>query len=391
MGMSIYLRLTLSDGDAIENLVGGGADDTLLGNALDNSLTGGPGSDWIDGRSGTDQLAESRNIDFVLTNAMLGVLALTELDTLISIERITLAGGSGDNRFDVSGWTGAPASIDGRQGIDTVISSNDGSFILDDTTLTVAPGTTFLLESIERAELTGGPGANLFNATAFAGAAVLNGGAGNDVFLGGTGDSYYIFDTDTPQGHDTIADSSGSDTLDFSTTTALGVTVNLPSLGTGAPQPVNANLTLTLVGGAAIENVIGGSLNDTLTSNSLNNTLSGGAGDDTYVFNDTWGEDTIVEFAGQGTDTLDFSTVANALAVSVAAILSVMEGVNSATHSDTNLEQVIGGLGDDTFTVTPSTTTALFVDGGNGYNILNLTATGGQPVTDANFEEVHTP
>jgi hypothetical protein len=393
VGMSLYLRLTLSDGNAIENLVGGGGDDTLLGNALDNTLTGGPGGDMIDGRSGTDLLAESRDVDFVLTNATLEVLALMELDTLIGIERVSLVGGPGDNRFDVSGWTGAPARIDGRMGTDTVKSSNDGDFILGDTTLTVSPGATFLLESIERADLTGGAGANLFDTTAFTGTAILNGNAGDDLFLGGPGDSFYIFGTDTPQGQDTIADSSGSDTLDFSTTTTLGVTVNLPSLGMGAPQPVNANLTLTLIGGAAIENVIGGSLNDTLTGNSLNNTLSGGAGDDTYVFNDAWGQDTMVELAGEGTDTLDFSSVTGSLTVAVAATLSVMEGVNSAIHSDTNVEQVIGGLADDAFTVTPSATTAFFVDGGNGsgYDILNLTAAGGQPITNAHFEEVHTP
>ena len=101
----------------------------------------------------------------------------------------------------------------------------------------------------------------------------------------------------------------------------------------------------------------------------------------------------MVELAGEGTDTLDFSSVTGSLTVAVAATLSVMEGVNSAIHSDTNVEQVIGGLADDAFTVTPSATTAFFVDGGNGsgYDILNLTAAGGQPITNAHFEEVHTP
>ncbi|MDA1275613.1 MAG: hypothetical protein O2960_16465 [Verrucomicrobia bacterium] len=291
IGMSIYLRLTLSDGNAIENVVGGGVDDLLLGNALDNVMTGGPGSDWIDGRSGTDELAESRNVDFVLANGTFGVLALPELDTLVSIERVSLAGGPGDNRFDVSGWTGAPVRIDGRFGNDTIISTNDSDFTLSDTTLTVSPGATFMLKSIEHAELTGGASANLINATGFTGAAILNGGAGND----------------------------------------------------------------------------------------------------TYVFTDNWGEDTIIELTGEGTDTLDFSAVTSALTVNVAASLSVMESANSATHFDINVEQVIGGMGDDTFTVTPSTTTTFVVDGGDGTDILNITAIGGQPVISSSFEHINLP
>ena len=69
----------------------------------------------------------------------------------------------------------------------------------------------------------------------------------------------------------------GIDTLDFSPTTSLAVTVNL---GLATAQVVNANLTLNLGSATTFENVVGGSLGDTLTGNSLANSLTGGGGND---------------------------------------------------------------------------------------------------------------
>src|SRR5205814_2075894 len=128
------------------------------------------------------------------------------------------------------------------------------------------------------------------------------------------GNDTYFFDTDIPQGTDTVNDSAGIDTLDFSATTTRNVAINLSN---PALQVVNDNLWLTLSAGNAIENVSGCALKDSLTGNALNNSLtggagndvlSGGAGSDSYIFDtdSPLGSDTINE-AGGGTDTLYFA------------------------------------------------------------------------------------
>ncbi|MGQ3892586.1 beta strand repeat-containing protein, partial [Legionella sp. CNM-4043-24] len=108
------------------------------------------------------------------------------------------------------------------------------------------------------------------------GASIMTSSAMNDSLVGGNGNNTYRFDADTMLGRDSITDTGGTDTLDFSSTTGRGVTVDL-SLST--QQNVNSNLDLTL-GSAVIERIVGGSGNDTLSGNSAKNALIGGGGDD---------------------------------------------------------------------------------------------------------------
>jgi len=125
----------------------------------------------------------------------------------------------------------------------------------------------------------------------------LTGLAGNDTFSGGTGDDIYSFDTDTALGSDTIVEASGAggnDTLDFSTTTTIGIEVNLSF---AIAQVVNTNLTLVLSAGNSIENASGGSQSDILIGNSLANSLLGNSGDD--VLSGLAGNDALVGGPGK--------------------------------------------------------------------------------------------
>jgi len=658
IGIVKHLRLTLSSRSAIENVIGGGANDTLLGNGLDNTMTGGPGSDAIDGRVGIDTLVEARDVDFVLTDTTLTVIAPAESDTLTSIERVSLAGGPGANRFTVSGWTGAPVSIDGREGSDTIVSINDADFTLTDTQLVRGSGIVFNLVSIENAVLTGGTGNNTLDASAFTGSTVLTGGPGADTIRGASGSDLIIWNegdgSDKIDGHGgsdtvqvtsltgdehfkvskgggvrwnferitatlfaldigtveqleinagagldivTINDLSGvaglaavtvnggldHDTLDASAQLAAGVSVTLNGDGgnddlTGSPNadalnggadidiirgragidtihggagkdliiwndgdgndvidgdadgdvvrintgggadnisfnkqgvsrfqvagtggsvftldiggvetvelhtglgddvvtvhdltgaekygadlstiyfyagtdtdtdtlvlngtngpdtfdvsPTGAGLDLgvdsvekleinTLGGrdnviigdlrgiGLEMITVNGGSQNDTLDASALpggimmvlngdegddtlagsggDDTLNGGGGDDllvggggndSYFFGNGWGTDRIIESAGQGFDTADFSTVTSALTFNVQGNLLVQHATNSVTHAGEWLEELAGGSGDDVFDVIPSALTAFTLHGGSGTNTLNFNAQG---------------
>ena len=206
--------------------------------------------------------------------------------------------------------------------------------------------------------------------TGNAGNDTLTGGAGNDTQIGGLGDDTYLFAANSALGTDTLNESAGGiDTLDFSGTTSLGVTVNL---GNAASQVVNSNLSLVLGLATGFENAIGGGGNDSLTGNTLanvltgnagndtliglagNDTLAGGLGDDNYPFTATaaLGTDSLVETAGQGLDLLDFGTTTVAVTVNLGLTTTQIVNANlSLTLSAADaFEMLIGSSVNDTLT-----------------------------------------
>jgi serralysin len=220
-----------------------------------------------------------------------------------------------------------------------------------------------------------------------AGNDTLQGLAGDDTLIGGLGNDSFVFNTGSPLGTDTLDESAGGvDTLDFSTSTTLGVTVNL---AVGSVQVVNANLSLILGANNTFENANGGALADVLVGNALANTLNGnagndtltgaegndsltgGLGDDTYLFaaNSALGTDTLNESAG-GTDTLDFSgTTSTAVTINLGNVASQVVNANLSLVLGlaTAFENAIGGGGNDSLT---GTTLANVLTGGAGNDTL---------------------
>ncbi len=311
------LTLTWAAGVSVENIIGGNGADNLTGTTGDNKLTGGAGNDQLNGGAGDDTYIY--NTDTALgTDSVTDTGGTDTLDFSASTSTITV------NLANATNVVNANLTINYFGTIDNVIGGSGNDF------------------------LTGGVGNNQ-----------LTGGAGTDSLDGGAGDDTYLFDTDTALGTDTIADVSGTDTLDFSAS-ALAVSVDLNSTS----NVVNANLTLNWLAGVTLENVIGGSGNDTLSGNSSANVLTGGAGNDalngrsgndTYAFNtDTaLGTDTISDNAG--TDVLDFSASTTAVSVNLdqAAVLGTVTNVVNARltlrwASTVTLENLKGGSGNDT-------------------------------------------
>ena len=220
--------------------------------------------------------------------------------------------------------------------------------------------------------LTGNSGNNTLDGGA--GNDTLNGGAGVDTLIGGTGDDVYVVNSTT----DTITElaGQGTDTVQSSVTFSLANLANVENL--------------TLIGNAAI-NGIGNAGNNVLLGNSANNALSGGVGIDTligglgndvYIIDST--TDTIIELAGQGTDTVQSSitfslatlaNVENLTLTGTAAINgtgsagnNILTGNsvnNTLTGGDGNdtlnggagIDTLIGGLGNDTYIVDSTTDT----------------------------------
>ncbi len=394
-----YLSLQLSAGDVIENVIGGSGADTITGNSLDNALTGGPGKDTLIGGAGVDTVVETRNVDFTLKDGSLKIGG--EVDTLSGIESARLTGGAGANLLDASGFTLGPVVLDGGGGNDTLRGGTgndrliggagndilaggggDDTYVLTpdggiDTITETATGGTDTLDY--SAYLTGitvtlggsatGISGNLSNVENVIGGAGndtltgdskanrLAGGAGNDILAGGGGDDTYVL---TPGATATITDTGGTDTLDYSGYTAADpVTVNL---ATGSAVGVSNNVA------NLIENIIGGSGDDILTGDSKanrltggpgNDTLTGGAGDDIYVITVYGGvNDTIMEGAGEGTDKI--------LGPNSDTDWHII-GADSGTVAGTsfaNIEQLVGGSGDDNFIFESGGSISGFVEGG---------------------------
>ncbi len=346
------LTVILNAVDTFENVTGGSLNDTLTGNALGNVLSGGDGSDTLIGLGGDDTLAGGLGNDSYSfkTDSSLGTDTLNES-----------AGGLDTLDFSTTTTSGVTVNL----GLATaqVVNAN----------LSLILGADNTFENVS-----GGPLADLLTGNSLANSLTGNGGddsvsgeAGNDTLIGGAGNDVYLFAANSPLGTDTLNESAGgNDTLDFSATTDVAVTLNL---ATTAAQVVNPNLSLVLTLATAFENVSGGQLNDRLTGNTLanllqgnggndtlaglagNDTLAGGVGDDTYAFAATaaLGTDTLQEAGGEGTDTLDLTTTTS-LAVRVNLGLAATQLVNAnlslVLNAVDTFENVTGGSLNDTLT-----------------------------------------
>lgn len=207
------LKLTLSDDNAIENIIGTRNADVLIGNDLNNIFIGGLGDDLIIGNGGTlDTIWETRDANFELSDASLRIG--TETDTLIDIRAALLVGGKSNNIIDATMFSGI-ASLVGMGGNDTLYGGSGNDILV------------------------GGAGDD-----------TLRGNGGNDSLLGGFGNDTYIFDLSFDQGEDTLREDAAQGFAD----TLLGIgpsglTVNLHI----TTQQLFTNLKLTLLVASTVE------------------------------------------------------------------------------------------------------------------------------------------
>ncbi|MDH5336384.1 MAG: putative Ig domain-containing protein [Nitrospira sp.] len=208
-------------------LDGTAADDLLMGFAGDDQLTGLAGDDYLDGGTGIDTMVGDLGDDVYVVDAI-GDEVMENLDEGIDAVQSSVSHTLGQNVENLT-LTGLGA----------------------------IGGTGNVLDNI----LTGNSAAN-----------ILAGGAGNDTYVIGMGD------TVVEQANE------GLDTVQSDQSYALGIHVEY----------------LTLTGVAALQGT-GNALDNVLTGNGSMSFLAGGAGNDTYVLK---GLEIVTESAGQGIDTV---------------------------------------------------------------------------------------
>ena len=227
------------------------------------------------------------------------------------------------------------------------------------------------------AAITFNGGAGNDTLTGNAGIDTLNGDAGNDTLLGkagadilngGEGDDTFNEEA-AANGGDTFNGGNGTDTVDYSGR-SLGVVVTMDGTAandgaTGETDNVKADVE-NLVGTAQVDNITGNASANKITGGDGNDILNGGAGDDTFdgaLVAD--GLDTIA--GGAGVDTMDYSARTNPVTV----VLNGTTGSGDTGEGDllaTDMENVIGTVGDDTITGNASANELV---GGTGDDTLN--------------------
>ncbi|MBL8817101.1 MAG: hypothetical protein JNL58_13820 [Planctomyces sp.] len=335
----------------------------------------------------------------------------------VDTENLYIVGGAGNDVYQLD--------ADESLGVITLDESGGGVDLLDfsmvhtaavsvnlglSTVQVLNPNLSLILKSASTFEnVTGGDGADTLTGNALGN--ILRGGNGNDLLsgmsgndtlegeggdddiAGGNGNDTYIFDADVNLGSDTLNDSTGIETLDFSKTTA-DVVLNL---SIAIAQTINGGLlSLALNSTTNFENVIGGDGNDQLSGNLLNNILRGGngddilagnsgndilegeagndslsgdAGNDTYLFlaDANLGSDTATDTAG--TDSISFAGTTFDIAASLGttSVQAVNANLSLTLMSANAFENLIGGNGND---ILSGSTIANSITGGAGNDIM---------------------
>ncbi len=352
-------ELYLTGNDAI-NGTGNALDNVIVGNDANNVLSGGDGSDVLNGVSGSDTLNGGAGNDFYFVdpNDTINEDPNGGTDSISSVVTWTL----GTHLENLYLW-GAEAINGIGNELDNIIRGN-----------------------VSRNVLFGGAGNDTL--IGLGESDTLNGGTGNDTYVVRAGD---VINEDVDAGIDTV-ESKISFTLGAN---LENLTLYKKPLFPDTPSPEDDPLngtgneldnTITgnsasnsLFGGFGDDILYGGDGDDELTGEGGNDILNGGNGNDLYlIYSDTDANDTIIEGANGGTDTvlsavsLTLSANVENLTLFATSSIDMMTGVGndlnneirgSFSHdtlrgkkgNDTLLgaegnDRLIGGIGEDTLT-----------------------------------------
>ncbi len=298
-----------ADGFTMGNVTlnGGDGDDVLVGSSKDDSLDGGTGNDVLTGGLGNDRLNGGTGSNTLLesgnVNFSLSNASLTGLgtDTLTNLQVANLTGGSSSNTFTVLGWTGSGGLVGGGGTADTIVVSKDSNFTLTNTRLQSSDGMNLSLNGFSTATLTGGAGNNSFDVSGWINAATINGANGTDTLA-------------------VTRDANMTLTTSALTTTGFG------------------KLTLSNLEAAQ---------------------LGGGAGNNTFTVGGWIGTGSLT--GGGGSDTVVASRNANFTLSDTQLIAS---GGPNVTLAGVSVARLIGGAGNNVFTVGDWTGTGSLTGGG---------------------------
>ncbi|MDZ7855404.1 calcium-binding protein [Sphaerotilus sp.] len=343
MGANVE-HITLQGSGSI-SAVGNASANTMIGNSGDNTLDGGEGNDSLVGGAGFDSLLGGAGSD-------------------------TMAGGA-DSDFYRVGSAGDVVIELANEGLnDTVeawihytLGANVEHLTLGSTN--ALNGTGNALNNV----LTGNAANN-----------VLDGLTGADTMAGGAGNDTYFVDNTA----DVVNEAAGAGTDQVNASVSYTLKANVERLTLTGSANLNgyggddAN-TLTgnsghnlLDGGAGNDTLIGGAGNDTLLGNAGDDSMLGGSGNDTYRVASVG--DTVVELAGEGTDSVEayLSYTLGANVENVALFGSALTATGNALAN-----QITGNSLANTLTGAAGNDTYVMGRGSNADTIVDTDASAG--------------
>ena len=336
-------NLRLAEGTSILTGTGNELNNAIEGNAQNNSLYGMAGTDTLIGNGGNDLLDGGSGAD-------------------------VLIGGAGDDQYLVDDTADSIIETTGN-GTDTVTATINYTLAgnVENLVLVGAQSQNGTGNSLSNT-LMGNERNNLLDGQA--GNDILNGGAGDDRLIGGTGSDRMvggmgndIYEVDNAG--DVVVESAneGIDLVESSVSATLAAHVeNLSLTGTAAINATgNTDNNLlqgnsgnnTLSGLEGNDELRGGDGDDRLIGGAGTDQLFGGIGNDTYVIESL--EDTLIENAGEGTDTVESSVTStlgdnfeNLTLTGTAAINGYGNETNNRLVGNSGDNLLDGGLGADT-------------------------------------------
>jgi Ca2+-binding RTX toxin-like protein len=192
---------------------------------------------------------------------------------------------------------------------------------------------------------------------------VLNGGAGADKMIGGVGNDIYLVDNIG----DVVVENAGEGTDSVTASVTYTLSANVENLTLSGSATINGtgndlNNVISgncadnvLSGGAGNDVLYGGAGKDVMNGGTGSDAMLGGAGNDTYYVDDA--KDTVVEKAGEGTDTV-FSSVSFTLGANIENL--TLTGTAS-----------INGTGNDLGNYLTGNSGSNVLTGGAGNDVLN--------------------
>ena len=371
---STYLQsdLTLLPVSGTENadaLVGTAFRDDLRGLGGNDSLTGGLGADTLDGGAGDDYFYADvsdtiiggtgydtviiQNISAAALTINLGTSGVERLFATNLADQInginatvgltiygyggsdTIITGSGDDYiyFDHEDLTGA-GGIRANGGYDWLLNNSSSSYT----------GTLSVDMAVLQAEgYYGSTGAEIIDASGVTTSVTIYANGGADQITGGSGGDYIYVTSETAS----FVGGAGFDYLIYNTFDGSGLTVDLTTTGFEGAVGRGGNDSFDASGNTVSASLYGAGGNDTLIGGSATDYFYGDSGDDTYTGNgntdyflhdNTFGADTITDFA-IGTDVMIIRTAGVA---SMADMVITQDGADALLTMGANSIRLTG-------------------------------------------------
>jgi Ca2+-binding RTX toxin-like protein len=264
------LDVLVSSGGSTITMNGGADADTLIqsggttivmngDDGLDTLVSTAGSGITMNGGADADTLQQSSGTTIVMSGD-------GGLDSLISSGGSTITMNGGADADSLNSTSGASIIMNGGSDADSLIQSGGTTIVMN------GDGGLDTLVSIDGSGITmnGGADSDRLNLTD----TTPTGDAGTDTLTGGDGNDTYIFAGNSLGGalvNESAADGD-TDTLDFSSFTAGGITLDIAIT---TSQSLGGGLVLALSDGMGIENVVGTAFADTILGNGQNNLLLG--------------------------------------------------------------------------------------------------------------------